>query len=353
MAPNLDETRLMATNPGTISLATSVAGIPFAKPLGNSPNPLATTKEMLNDIASSPATGCFTTRTACPGFVHDDARHQWRALESGNTINCLGYSCYDFAYYCDAIPQVQASNPDTVAIFSLTGTKEEVADLLEQTVSKLGAAAVTKLLVEINLSCPNIPGKPPVAYDPVAIRAYLQGALARGTHGLKVGVKLAPMLYDTQFNDICGALNDIPELSFVTTINTIGCGLAVDIDTEAPALAEAMGASYGGLGGPAVHNLALGNVRRLRQLLRADIDIIGVGGVNSGAAVFSFLLCGASAVMMASTLLTEGVDCFARIEQELLDILSSKGYTSLNQVIGKLKDGDTGMACPAKPKVDG
>jgi len=51
-------------------------------------------------------------------------------------------------------------------------------------------------------------------------------------------------------------LNGCPHLSFVTAINTVGNGLYVDVATEAPLLAPSC---YGGLGGAAVHAVALGN----------------------------------------------------------------------------------------------
>ena len=113
----------------------------------------------------------------------------------------------------------------------------------------------------------------------------------------------------------------------------------IDTEKEAPVLSDASGAIYGGLGGPAVHATALGNVRRMRQLLRDEIDVIGCGGVDSGAAAFSHLLCGAQAVMVASALLIQGVDVFTKIENELKEIMARKGYTSIDQFRGKLKNG--------------
>jgi dihydroorotate dehydrogenase (fumarate) len=73
-----------------------------------------------------------------------------------------------------------------------------------------------------------------------------------------------------------------------------------------------------------VHSVALANVWSLRQLLHPSLDVVGCGGVDSGAAVFRHLLCGASAVMCGSTVLTEGVSVFERLERELLQIMERK-----------------------------
>lgn len=338
-----------------LSLSTSVAGISLPKVLLNSPNPRATSVDDLLSIASSPATGAFTTRTACPNFEHDDAKHQWREWgmarggpesAGGNTINCLGYSCHTFEYYGDAIQTIQETVTDKPAFYSISGYAQEVADLIKAAAARF-ENTLDKVLIEINLSCPNIPGKPPIAYDFDGMKEYLTTVFANGTYGLKVGVKLTPYFYDGQFVQASEVLNSFyPHLAFVTSINTVGCGLVIDTETEAPVLAEASGASFGGLGGNAVHATALGNVRRLRQLLRSEIDIVGVGGVDSGAAAFSHLLCGAQAVMVASAFLIQGVSVFEKIEAELKDIMARKGYKSIDEFRGKLKDGINGNMCP-------
>ncbi len=351
MAPKVSEMSSVTAVKDTVpSLSTTVAGIRLAKVLLNSPNPLATSVENLNDIASSPATGAFTTRTACPNFEHDDAKHQWREWgpTGGNTINCLGYSCHSFEYYGEAIQMVQQSIPDKPAVYSISGYAQEIADML-QAAGKRFQETPDKVLMEINLSCPNIPGKPPIAYDFVGMKDYLTTVFQNGTYGLKVGVKLTPYFYNGQFVEASNVLNQFyPHVTFVTCINTVGCGLVIDTEKEAPILADASGASYGGLGGPAVHAIALGNVRRMRQLLRDEIDIIGCGGVDSGSAAFSHLLCGAQAVMVASALLIHGVDVFNKIETELNEIMSQKGYTTIDQFRGKLKDTNNNTSCQLK-----
>jgi dihydroorotate dehydrogenase (fumarate) len=335
-----------ATSSVTPSLCTQVAGITLSKVLLNSSNPFATSVDDLQSLADSPASGAFATRTACPNFEHDDAKHKWRYDKVGNTINCLGYSSQTFEYYIDAVKQVHTTSSKP-AFISLSGYANEIADMVQQ----LGTAfadALGTILVEINLSCPNIPGKPPIAYDFEAMKDYLTTVFARGNYGLKVGVKLTPYFYDGQFIEAALVLNEFyPLLCFVTSINTVGCGLVIDLDTEAPVLTPG---SFGGLGGPAVHATALGNVRRLRSLLRPELDLIGCGGVDSGEAAFRHILCGAQVVMVASALLTRGVGVLEIIETELLAIMEKKGYTCLEDFRGKLRDEAAGGSCSSSRK---
>jgi len=330
---------------GSTKLATTVASVPLSSVLLNSANPIATTAEDLRQLAASRHTGAVTTRTTCPNFVHDDAKHQWCTWSTpdgtsrNNTINCLGYSPHDLDYYVQAIKELP--DPSKPVFVSVSGYASEVKDMVAS-ISKLVAKGeiLSPILVEINLSCPNIPCKAPVAYDFEGMQEYLETVFSQDDPArVKVGVKTAPYFYDTQFQQAAAVLNSfVPKgLNFVTCINTVGCGLVIDTETEAPVLAEAA-ASFGGLGGPAIHAIALANVRKLRVLLDDAIDVVAVGGVNSGKAAFSHLLCGASAVMVASALLTEGLGVMERIERELLAIMATKGYNSISDFQGKLND---------------
>lgn len=196
--------------------------------------------------------------------------------------------------------------------------------------------------VELNLACPNIKDKPVVAYDFAQMADVLDQVLAQPefkSTGLPLGVKLAPYLDITQFGrcaDIINARSD--RIKFVVTMNTIGNALAIDTETEMAMIAPREG--LGGLGGGPVRNVALANVKLLRQKLVKEVDIIGVGGVSTGEHAFQLILCGASAVQSATTHWMEGAGCFDRIAKELETLMSKKGYSSIKDFQGSLKDYD-------------
>ena len=87
-------------------------------------------------------------------------------------------------------------------------------------------------------------------------------------------------------------------VSYVASINTIGNGLVIDLHAEMPAISPKGG--FGGMSGPAVKYTALANVKKMRELLDESIDIIGVGGVETGADAFEMILCGAKAVQVSN-----------------------------------------------------
>ena len=67
-------------------------------------------------------------------------------------------------------------------------------------------------------------------------------------------------------------------------------------------------------------------------------SIIGTGGVEHGRDVFEHVLCGASAVQIGTILVDENVSVFERLEAELTDWLKLRGYSSLMECKGRLKE---------------
>ena len=66
--------------------------------------------------------------------------------------------------------------------------------------------------------------------------------------------------------------------------------------------------------------------------------IFVTGGVVSGIDAFEHFLCGASAVQVGTALVEDGVQVFERLEKELVTCLEQKGYRSVEECRGKLKE---------------
>ncbi len=189
--------------------------------------------------------------------------------------------------------------------------------------------------VELNLACPNVIGKPIIGYDLEQLRTVLQ-QVSQISCSVPLGIKLPPYLDISHFQQTAQVINEYKHVvRFVVSINTIGNALAVDSISEAPIICANNGLA--GLSGRAVKYTALANVRQMRLLLDPSIDVVGVGGVETGEDVFELLLCGASAVQVGTTHWKEGPACFDRLCQELSDIMNRKGYSWIDDFKGKLK----------------
>lgn len=99
--------------------------------------------------------------------------------ESGS-LNTLGYSPLPLKDYLSFIKTISDSLPDTASdtkgvkpfIVSVTGTVEEVVESYKQ-IHEHQHHVRMALAMEVNLSCPNIPNKPPPAYNSASLLAYL------------------------------------------------------------------------------------------------------------------------------------------------------------------------------------
>lgn len=332
----------------------------FEPPLLNSANPWATSKEDLQALYDCPYTGALTTRTSTTdGFDHDDMIHQYcffhnqdqepkhhnlhahlpSLAKSISSINTLGYSPLSTKLYLqmiyDIILQSKRERPKPV-IFSVTGTPKDILmhyDWINSFQDQLRGekSMQTKFFMEVNLSCPNIAGKPPPAYSKAALGEYLF-ELSRRAGSVMVGIKTPPYTYQTQFDEIVSALLESAQkdqhglcpISFITATNTLGNCLVLSKEppnspyTATPAINSSTGTGIGGLAGSALHSLALGNVATLRRMLDAheelkDIDIIGVGGVSDAAGYKRMEAVGASAVAVGTALGVEGTGIFEKI----------------------------------------
>jgi dihydroorotate dehydrogenase (fumarate) len=314
-------------------------------PLLNSANPWATTLDDLRALYACKSTGAVTTRTSITdGFGHDPERHQYVFFNPADhtsygttsspianaSLNSLGYSPLTLDTYLGFIKTIAAETPKPQRkwfIVSVTGTVTQVVEGYKCVLStKASLPAEFPLAMEINLSCPNIPGKPPPAYSPTELAKYLTGLAEYRLKddNVPIGLKVPPYTHAGDFNRLIEALADITHLyqgscpvSFLTSTNTLGSCLVLG-DNMLP------GSGMGGMAGAPLHPLALGNVATLRNLLDQEpekelngIQIIGVGGVSDADGYRRMRSVGAVAVGVGTALGLKGVDVFGQIERGL------------------------------------
>ena len=258
-----------------------------------------------------------------------------------SSLNTLGYSPIAFEDYCTMIQDIIAkdnrpSHLKKPVIFSVTGAPEEI-NIHRSKLCQLQAQTQTRVLMEINLSCPNITGKEPPAYSQGSLTQYLkalQQPIDKSVIGtVEIGVKLPPYTHKSQFDTLIQALLSVVPcpLTFITSTNTLGSCLVLSDDLS-PVLSSESGLGIGGLAGDALHPLALGNVRTIRIMLDMHLSlksicIIGVGGVSDGAGFRRMLAVGADVVAAGTALGQHGVDIFSRVIKEArkLEERSSEG----------------------------
>ena len=228
-------------------------------------------------------------------------------------------------YYLDYLLTLQESQPERTFFLSLVGLSPGETHILLEKVQNSGFNGIT----ELNLSCPNVAGKPQIAYDFETTEMILDNAFTYFDKPL--GIKLPPYFDIAHFDQAAKVFNRYP-LKFVNCVNSIGNGLY--IEDESVVIRPKNG--FGGIGGEYIKPTALANVHAFYQRLNPQIQIIGTGGVLTGRDAFEHILCGASMVQVGTTLHKEGVGAFERITKELKEIMVEKGYQSLDDFRGKL-----------------
>ena len=262
----------------------------------------------------------------------------WHSPDEMASMNSEGLPNSGIDYYIDSTTiqeTMEGNSSNKPYIVSISGkTLADNLVMLDKINRKIKDGE-SIAAVELNLACPNVIGKPIIAYDFDQMKDILT-TIQKKKYNLVLGLKLPPYLDSKHLQQAASIINDYSSLvKYVVCINTIGNALSVDPVSEAPFIASNNGLA--GLSGPAVKYTALANVRQMRQQLKPEIDVVGVGGIESGTDAFLFLLCGAAAVQVGTCHWKEGPKCFDRICDELEQILSEKGYSSVQDCIGKLK----------------
>ncbi|KAF2263978.1 FMN-linked oxidoreductase [Lojkania enalia] len=369
-------------------------------PILNSANPWCSTLEQLQELYASPHTGAVTTRTSLlDGFLNDSSVHQFAfynpathnaeepnsesstAADTTGSLNTLGYSPLPLMTYLGFVKTISDQIPEPIShsspneahkpkpfIISVTGSVDDVVECYKQ-ICALQHKVLMVLAMEVNLSCPNIPGKPPPAYNSDSLLSYLSALKQEVKHQLDIepesshhrkihvpiGIKTPPYTYHDQYQQLIDSLlvsaneiepKDLPcPISFITATNTLGSSLLLtptfESATSPPSspggsklrevfhhtLNSANGTGIGGLAGAPLHPLALGNVYTIKSMLFQHneldhIHIIGVGGVDDVEGFLRMRAVGASAVGVGTALGRKGVKVF----EEINEVLKQRGF---------------------------
>ena len=306
------------------SLRTQIAGFSFDNCLMNAAGVACMTVEELEEVRQS-AAGSFVTKTATLQARAGNPEPRYRDVPLGS-INSMGLPNQGIDYYLDYLLSLQESQPERTFFLSLVGMSPDETHTLLKKVQNSGFKGIT----ELNLSCPNVPGKPQIAYDFETTERILGEAF--GYFDKPLGIKLPPYFDIVHFDQAAEVFNRHP-LKFVNCVNSIGNGMY--IEDESVVIRPKNG--FGGIGGEYIKPTALANVHAFYQRLNPSIQIIGTGGVYTGRDAFEHILCGASMVQIGTALHQQGVEVFERVSLGLKAIMVQKDYETLEDFKGKLK----------------
>ena len=139
-------------------------------------------------------------------------------------------------------------------------------------------------------------------------------------------VKVSPDILDDQVNSISKILLKY-KVSAIIISNT------TDVNREV--LQNILKHQKGGLSGKPLEQRSNLMINKFYNLLKGKIEIIGVGGVDSGKSAYEKFLAGASYVQLYTGMVFQGPNIVAKIKKELKEILTNDGVKNFKEIIGK------------------
>lgn len=290
----------------------------------NASGALCVTREELEALGRSRA-GAIVTKSMTLEARSGNPSPRYYSF-AGGSLNSMGLPNLGYRAYAELVPALKAFGKPVIA--SVAGLCEDDFPEIARTINKAGPD-----LIEVNLSCPNIPGKPQIGYDFDASERLIRRV--RAVVDRPMGVKLPPYFDPAHHAAMAEVLRRAP-VDFLSLINSVGNALVIDPERESVVIKPKGG--FGGLGGSVIKAVALANVRAFWKAFEGRIPIIGVGGVMTGTDAFEHLLAGATAVQIGTALVEEGPRVFERVAAELQTILAKKSFPAAAAAVGRLRE---------------
>lgn len=200
-------------------------------------------------------------------------------------------------------------------------TVEDFGQLAARLNDEEGVAAL-----EVNVSCPNVRQGGIAFGQDAGMLAQVTSVVRSSAPDKHIMVKLSPNV--TNIAVMARAAEDAGADS-VSCINTL-LGMAVDLQTRRPALANVVG----GLSGPAIKPVALRCVWQVAQAVK--IPVVGVGGICCVEDVLEFIMVGAHAVQVGTASFMRP-DCAFDLVRELPAACERLNISSLDELRGSLQ----------------
>jgi len=253
----------------------------------------------------------------------------FRLPEDGGVINRMGFNNDGLGLFARRL----AAAPRILGVVGANvGANKDSTDRIADYVAGVKAVWPYCSYLTINVSSPNTPGLRSLQ-DRAALEELLGrvGAAARemeqAVKNRPMFLKVAPDLDDKSIADIADVCRAAPYLHGLIVSNTT--------IARPESLRGQHKAEQGGLSGKPLMASSTAVLKAFAGELKGELDLIGAGGIASGADVFTKLRAGASAVQLYSALAYQGPGLVRRIKAELTEIMDAEGLFSIAEAVGK------------------
>lgn len=238
------------------------------------------------------------------------------------TLNAVGSPDAGVEKAQSEITDYMKDHPIPLIANIVAGSIEDFAKSAE------GIVPLNPDFLEVNISCPNVEdefGKPFACSAPDA--AAVTKAVKAVSGDIPVFIKLSPnALSIAEIAEACAKEG----ADGFTAINTVGPGMAIDLKSRMPILAN----KVGGLSGPGLKPISTRCIADVYSATDGKLPIIGTGGVHTGEDALELMLAGASLIGIGTAVSDRGADVFKIVADEMNEWCEKEGIKDISEMVG-------------------
>jgi dihydroorotate dehydrogenase len=242
-------------------------------------------------------------------------------------INRLGFNSEGG----EAVRKRLAASPPHGIVGINVGANRDSTDRVADYVALIAMLTPVASYFTINISSPNTPGLRDLqqanALDDLLARVTdARDRASRGAKPIPLLLKIAPDLSLADLDDVVGIARARRVEGMIVGNTTV---------MRPPSLRDATRAiEQGGLSGRPLFRLATRMLAETYVRVEGQFPLIGVGGIDSGAAAFAKIKAGATLVQLYTGLVFRGLKLVSAIKADLVSFLRLGRYDSLAEAVG-------------------
>ena len=144
---------------------------------------------------------------------------------------------------------------------------------------------------------------------------------------IPIAIKISPDINQKKIEEICRTILDYGIKAVIVSNTT---------DGNRDSLKNHKKFQKGGLSGKPLNEISNKLINNFYKILNNKIDIIGVGGVDSGETAYQKFIHGAKFVQLYTGMVFQGPKIVSKISEELNNILETNNVKKLSDIIGKI-----------------
>lgn len=318
-----------APPPADPALASTVAGIAFANPLG-----LAAGFDKdaeVPDAILGLGFGFAEVGSITPlPQAGNPLPRLFRLVEDRAVINRMGFNNRGGAAAAARLA-LRAGRPGVVGVN--IGANKDAVDRVADYARMAGLMAPLATYLAVNVSSPNTPGLRALQ-DEGALAALLDGVIAARDAAMAAHAPGRPL--PPVFLKVAPDLEpaDIDAIARIAADKALGALIVSNTTISRPALRSAHAGEAGGLSGAPLRGLALARLRDFRKATGGAVPLVGVGGIASAEDAWARIRAGASLVQLYSAMVFEGPGIARRITAGLKALMAREGFARIEDAVG-------------------